>query len=215
MTSSAQMWDRRFSEHPWPTDPDPALVEFAGCLPPGRSLDLGSGPGRNSLWLAGRGWQVTAVDASGVALSQAAERAASLALQIETVHADVTSWDAGCERYELAVVANLHPGADALATVLATAAASLVPGGHLFVVGHDVASLGRSGPPDPHRLLTPDRLRLAMPATVEIHLLERRTRPALPAPGRPRAPDDADRGTQEQLGDSTVVIAWASKHPAG
>lgn len=66
------MWDRRFAEQPCPTDPDPFLVGLAGALPTGRGLDFGAGPGRNSLWLAAKGWDMTLVDASKVGLEQAA-----------------------------------------------------------------------------------------------------------------------------------------------
>ena len=77
-----QFWDRRFTEKGWIGTPDPLLVELAGPLAPGRALDVGSGPGRNSLWLAGRGWEVTALDGSAVALRQAGELATVAGLQL-------------------------------------------------------------------------------------------------------------------------------------
>ena len=46
----------------WPIDPGPFLGTEVGDSWPGRALDLGAGEGRNSIWLAQRGWQVTAVD---------------------------------------------------------------------------------------------------------------------------------------------------------
>jgi tellurite methyltransferase len=49
--------------------PSPLLVQVADLLPPGRALDLASGAGRNALYLAGCGWQVTAVDSSPVAIA--------------------------------------------------------------------------------------------------------------------------------------------------
>ena len=39
-------------------------------LPPGRAVDLAAGEGRNAVWLASRGWDVTAVDFSRVALER-------------------------------------------------------------------------------------------------------------------------------------------------
>jgi SAM-dependent methyltransferase len=50
-------------------DPAALLVQVADLLPPGRALDLACGPGRNALYLAGLGWQVTAVDRSAVAIA--------------------------------------------------------------------------------------------------------------------------------------------------
>jgi SAM-dependent methyltransferase len=59
-------------------DPQPLLIEVAELLPPGRALDLACGPGRNALYLARLGWQVTAVDSSAVAIRMLRERAAGL-----------------------------------------------------------------------------------------------------------------------------------------
>ncbi|HLI43349.1 MAG TPA: class I SAM-dependent methyltransferase [Acidimicrobiales bacterium] len=199
MTDPGQMWDRRFSEHPWPSEPDPLLVEMAGPLPAGRGLDLGSGPGRNSLWLAARGWDMTLLDASSVALAQAQARAEQDGLHIETVHSDVLEWRPRVPSYDLAIVANLHPGPEALATVLASAADALVDGGHLFVVGHDVTSLGRHGPPDPDRLLSVERLSQALPATVSVEILDRRSR----QPDHTAAPGDET--------PDVAVFAWATR----
>jgi len=61
-------------------DPAPLLVEVADRLPPGRALDLGCGPGRNALYLARLGWQVTAVDSSCAAIRLLKERSTGLAI---------------------------------------------------------------------------------------------------------------------------------------
>lgn len=199
MTSAGEVWDRRFSEHAWPSEPDPFLVELAGPLPPGRGLDLGSGPGRNSLWLAKAGWEMTLLDASAVALAQAQARAARASVHIETIHGDVLGWRPDGPSYDLAIVANLHPGPEALAQVLASAAEALVIGGHLFVIGHDVANIGHHGPPDPDRLLTVERLSQALPATVCVEVLDRHS----------RKPDHT--ATPEAEAPDVAVLAWATR----
>jgi len=199
VTGPEEMWDRRFAEHPWPSEPDPLLVELAGDLPAGRGLDLGSGPGRNSLWLAARGWDMTLLDASGVALAQAQARAEQAGVHIEAVHGDVLAWRPKGPSYDLAIVANLHPGPEALAQVLASAADALVDGGHLFVVGHDITNLGRHGPPDPDRLLSVERLSEALPPTVCVEVLDRRSREA----DHPTSPDDE--------APDLAVFAWATR----
>lgn len=61
-------WDERYRSQSEAGPPTPLVVEIASRLKPGRALDLACGSGRNALWLAGRGWQVTAVDGSGVAI---------------------------------------------------------------------------------------------------------------------------------------------------
>ncbi|HEY5120563.1 MAG TPA: class I SAM-dependent methyltransferase, partial [Acidimicrobiales bacterium] len=70
-----QTWDRRYQEHGWSQVPDENLVELVTPLRAGRALDLGCGTGRNTLWLARRGWSVTGVDASRVGLDMATEQA--------------------------------------------------------------------------------------------------------------------------------------------
>src|ERR1700733_6626996 len=61
-------WDERYCLHPADECPTPLLSSTAQTLVPGRALDLACGAGRNALWLASRGWQVTAVDGSSVAI---------------------------------------------------------------------------------------------------------------------------------------------------
>lgn len=69
--------------------PAKLLMEAAEMLPPGRALDLASGPGRNALYLAGLGWSVVAVDSSPAAIRILRERAATSSLRIETHVADL------------------------------------------------------------------------------------------------------------------------------
>lgn len=195
------MWDRRFTEKGWPTDPDPYLVELAGGLAAGRGLDLGAGPGRNSLWLARKGWDMTLVDASKAGLDQAAAAAGALGVSVTTVCADLFDWRPEEAGYDLVIVANLHPGLNALATLLGRAAQALRPEGHLYVVGHHVTSLGHHGPRDPDRLLTTDRLGDALPAELDVEVLGTRERPT-----------DHEAGEQASPAD-TVVVAWAVKAP--
>jgi SAM-dependent methyltransferase len=71
--------------------PAPLLIEAAEMLPPGRALDLASGPGRHALYLAGLGWSVAAVDASAAAIRILRERAAASRLTVDTYVADLES----------------------------------------------------------------------------------------------------------------------------
>jgi SAM-dependent methyltransferase len=61
-------WDERHATQPVRWTPTPLLVETAKKLKPGRALDLACGAGRNAVWLADRGWDVTAVDGSSAAI---------------------------------------------------------------------------------------------------------------------------------------------------
>lgn len=61
-------WNERHRAGGGEFTPDELVMSTAHHLPPGRALDLACGTGRNALWLASQGWQVTAVDASHVAI---------------------------------------------------------------------------------------------------------------------------------------------------
>jgi len=69
MPTRIEEWDQRYRAGEQVLErPAPLVVEFASGLAPGTALDLASGPGRNALYLAERGWRVTAVDGSSTAI---------------------------------------------------------------------------------------------------------------------------------------------------
>ncbi len=83
-------WDERYKQGEHLNDkPHPLVMEFAAKLKPGRALDMACGVGRHALYLAERGWQVTAVDSSNVAIEMLLERASKLSLQVDARVADL------------------------------------------------------------------------------------------------------------------------------
>ena len=82
-------WDERYrlSEQAW--EPAPLLVRISDRLARGNALDLACGAGRNALYLAERGWRVSAVDGSRVAVELTQERAARRGLTIDVRMADL------------------------------------------------------------------------------------------------------------------------------
>jgi 2-polyprenyl-3-methyl-5-hydroxy-6-metoxy-1,4-benzoquinol methylase len=158
----AEDWDARYAAaQQWSDEPNTHAAGLLVDLPAGRALDVAAGEGRMALWLAARGWQVTALDFSAVGLARGRERAASLGLSPEWVLADVTRADLGHQAYDLVLVLYLHlPRAD-LADVLRRAARAVAPQGQLLVLGHDRDNLSRGvgGPPDPDLLYDVDLLR--------------------------------------------------------
>jgi len=157
--SEASFWNRRYQEveRLWSEEPNALLAEFAGELRPGRALDLGAGEGRNAVWLATRGWRVTALDVSGTALARAAQRATAEGVELDCVEADWREYRPGSS-FDLVVISFMHPESGERAAMFTSAREELVPGGHLFVVGVDLVEHGRRGPPDPERLYTPERM---------------------------------------------------------
>ena len=139
-------WDERYAAHGsvWSGHVNPQLAAEAADLPPARALDVGAGEGGDALWLAARGWQVTALDFSEVALRRAAERAAAEGVGhlTEWRHADARDWEPGEERWSLVTSSFLHLPDGGMVDVVRRLASAVAPGGTLLVVGHHPDDLG-------------------------------------------------------------------------
>jgi SAM-dependent methyltransferase len=122
----------------WSGRPNRQLVAEAAELPPGTALDAGSGEGGDALWLAERGWRVTAVDFSTVALERASAQAAARGLgdRIEWLHADLGTWTPPEGRFDLVTAHYLHASWPDRTAMFRRLAAAVAPGGTLLVVGH-------------------------------------------------------------------------------
>jgi SAM-dependent methyltransferase len=122
----------------WSGRPNRSLVVEASELPPGRALDAGSGEGGDALWLAERGWRVTAVDFSTVALERAAAQAASRGVdgRVEWVHADLGEWTPPKGGFDLVTAHYLHASWTDRSAMFRRLAGAVAPGGILLVVGH-------------------------------------------------------------------------------
>jgi SAM-dependent methyltransferase len=153
----AAAWDARYADADrlWSDTPNRWVHEVLAGRPPGTALDLACGEGRDAVWLAEQGWDVTGVDFSENALSRAAASATRRGVRARWIRADVTVWTPP-QQVDLVLVAYLHLPPDERRRVLHTAAAALAPGGTLLVVGHDSANLTRGvgGPRDPAVLYT-------------------------------------------------------------
>ena len=157
----AEAWDERYAATDliWSAGPNQFVEAECADLPPGRALDLAAGEGRNAIWLARRGWDVTAVDFSRVALEKGRTLAGSTGSAatggIEWVCADATTWSRP-DSYDLVVIAYLQLPADQRRAAVGAGFAALRPGGTLLVVGHDTTNLteGTGGPQDASVLMT-------------------------------------------------------------
>jgi 2-polyprenyl-3-methyl-5-hydroxy-6-metoxy-1,4-benzoquinol methylase len=143
-------WDERYStsELIWTGRANQFVEAHLGDLEPGTAIDVGAGEGRNAVWLASRGWRVTAVDFSRVGLDKADRLAAEHGVEVSTVCADATTWTPD-EAVDLVVLSYLQLPSDQQHTVLEHAATWLHPGGTLFVIAHDRSNVehGHGGPP--------------------------------------------------------------------
>lgn len=126
------------------------LAESIKGLPPGRALDIGMGQGRNSLFLAALGWEVTGFDISEVAVKQAQAEAKKRGLKLDAQVGDVDKFDYGKSKWDLVVGMYMH---EYLTRNAAKVVASLKPGGMLVVEGihRDIGKDSVSGERYGHR----------------------------------------------------------------
>jgi SAM-dependent methyltransferase len=150
----ATAWDARYAatEQVWSHGPNQFVEAELAELPTGTAIDLACGEGRNALWLASRGWDVTAVDFSSVAVERGRRLGGDL--PIAWVVGDVLTVE--LPRADLAVLAYLQLPADERRTAVRRALEALRPGGTFLLVAHDSTNLteGTGGPQDPSVLYT-------------------------------------------------------------
>ena len=152
-------WDERYStsELIWSGNANQFVERHLADLDPGTAVDLGAGEGRNAVWLAQRGWSVTAVDFSQVGLDKAVGLAADNGVTIAVEQADATTWQPPAP-VDLVVLSYLQLPADRQRTVLEHARTWLTPGGTLLVIAHDRSNVadGYGGPPSEEVCYTVD-----------------------------------------------------------
>jgi SAM-dependent methyltransferase len=153
-------WDEHYRSRRavWSGEPNPQLVDEVSGLTPGTALDVGCGEGADAIWLAQRGWRVTAADISSVALerAQAIEVSLDVASRIEWLHIDLVAAAPPGAPYDLvsAHFMQLPPAPrESLFRRLATA---VKPEGSLLVVGHHPSDLQTTAkrPPLPELFYT-------------------------------------------------------------
>lgn len=156
----AHDWDARYAgtDTMWSEEPNVFLVATVEGMKPGRALDLACGEGRNALWLAERGWDVTAVDFSEVALERGRAWARGRDLSLDFLVADVIRYHPEPATFDLVILFYLQLPHREVRQVLGHAVEALAPGGSLLVVAHDLDNLGHGygGPPTADVLYTTD-----------------------------------------------------------
>lgn len=157
----AAAWNARYAaaDLMWSATPNRYVEARLADLPAGRAVDLGAGEGRNALWLAARGWEVTAVDFAEEGLAKGRALAEHHAVSVAWVCADVLAWRPE-EPVDLTLVAYLQFPLPERERLVRNAAAMTAPGGTLFWISHDRHNLehGVGGPQDPAVLSDADEL---------------------------------------------------------
>jgi 2-polyprenyl-3-methyl-5-hydroxy-6-metoxy-1,4-benzoquinol methylase len=163
----AAEWDARYAQgQVWSTEPNRFLVDAVrahGLDRPAagaRAVDLGCGEGRNTVWLASLGWDVTGVDMSSVGIDRARALADQQGVRVNYVVDDLERWDAGEPAWDLVAMIYVHWPAAQRWQLLQRFVDALAPGGHFIVVAHDRTNIehGHGGPQNPDVLATPAEL---------------------------------------------------------
>ncbi len=150
-----EFWNERLtaSEPTFNTEPNAFLVRAASALEPGRALDVGMGQGRNAIWLARQGWDVTGFDPAdqAVALARRLAEEAGVGITTEVAGAEDFSW--GREEWDLVVLSYVTAR-----PLIGTIREALRPGGHVVLEAYHVdstagASIGRGVVYDSNELL--------------------------------------------------------------
>lgn len=178
-----EFWEERYSSSTavWSGQPNQQLVAEAADLEAGTAVDIGSGEGADALWLASRGWQVTAVDFSKTALQRGAEHAeAGVTDRVQWVHTDLTGWKPD-RQFDQVSAQFMHLPSAERRVLYARLADAVAPGGALLIVGHDFSDLeaGAHRPDMPDLFFTAKELANALePGRWDVLVAETRPRQA-------------------------------------
>lgn len=157
-------WDERYSakEYMWATEPNQFVEAHLSDLDAGTAIDLGAGEGRNAVWLASRGWSVTAVDFSEAGLEKGRRLAEDQDVTVDFVRADATTY-APDGPVDLVVLSYLQLDSPGRQAVLDHARTWLNPGGTIFLIAHDASNVtdGYGGPPSADTCYTVDEITAA------------------------------------------------------
>jgi SAM-dependent methyltransferase len=157
-------WDERYSasEYMYGTEPNDFLrEEYHRIRPGGKVLCLADGEGRNGVFLAQQGFDVTSVDASQVGLEKALALAKANDVMISTVHADLADYDLGVDQWDAVVSIFCHLPPDLRSRVHNAVASSLRTDGVVILEAYTVDQLSfkTGGPPVPDLMMSDVQLR--------------------------------------------------------
>jgi SAM-dependent methyltransferase len=154
------MWDKTFDtdEYVYGEEPNTFLEGNFAVLPKGRVLCLAEGEGRNAVFLARQGYEVTGVDSSSVGLAKGRRLADRHGVAVDWVHADLANYVIGQDQWEAVVSIFCHLPPDLRRHVYGQIVPGLRTGGVLLLEGYTVAQLklGTGGPPVAKLMLSKD-----------------------------------------------------------
>lgn len=175
-----KMWDERYSEeeYAYGAEPNDFLKAVIRETSSGVALCLAEGQGRNAVYLARLGFQVTAMDLSEVGLRRATELARVRGVSIRTEKGDMSTYPIPAESCDLIVSIFGHAMPEIRTRILREAMKGLRKGGLLVLEGYSKEQLPNptGGPKIPEMLYSVEELREDIGPEAELLLLQRASR---------------------------------------
>ncbi len=170
------MWNERYSSpgYAYGTEPNDFLASVATRIPPGRVLSIADGEGRNGVFLATLGHDVTSVDASAVGLAKAQRLAATRGVHITTIVADLADYAIAPGSWQGIVSVFCHLPPALRQRVHRQVVRGLSPGGLFVLEAYSVRQLlhGTGGPASAELLPTLGALRTELAGLEQLHAVE-------------------------------------------
>ncbi|MEI6291488.1 MAG: class I SAM-dependent methyltransferase [Chloroflexota bacterium] len=171
------MWNQRYSqsEYVYGVEPNEYLVKASGNIRPGgKVLSLGEGEGRNAVYLASQGFNVTAVDSSSVGLEKAQKLADSKRVKIDTITADLADFEIKPGSWDAIISIYCHLPSAQRVKLHQQVCAGLKPGGVFILEAFTPRQLlfGTGGPSSPDMLMTLEGLRIELDGLKLEHAVE-------------------------------------------
>jgi SAM-dependent methyltransferase len=169
-------WDERYSKpgFAYGTAPNEFIASVAGMIPSGKVLSLAEGEGRNAVYLASLGYQVTGVDGSEVGLRKAVKLAAGRGVAITTIHADLSTFEIGVEQWDGIIACFCHVPPALRIRLHQAAVQGLKPGG-VFVLeafSKEQLAYGTGGPPSLDMLMSLEELKHELAGLEFVHAVQ-------------------------------------------
>lgn len=169
-------WDERYSEagFTYGTAPNEFLVSMVDRIPQGKILSLAEGEGRNAVYLASLGYEVTGVDGSEVGLRKAQKLAMERGVAITTIHADLSAFEMESGEWDGIIACYCHLPPAIRIPLHRAAVQGLAPGG-VFVLeafSKEQLAYGTGGPKSLDMLMSLDELKRELAGLEFVHAVQ-------------------------------------------
>ena len=169
-------WDERYGEpgFAYGTAPNEFIASVADRIPQGKILSLAEGEGRNAVYLASLGYEVTGVDGSEVGLRKAVELATERGVSITTIHADLSTFEIEAEQWDGIIACYCHVPSTIRIPLHRAVVRGLKSGG-VFVLeafSKEQPAYGTGGPQSLDMLMSLDELKRELTGLEFVHAVQ-------------------------------------------